>query len=482
MSDSETQPGGPVLEFERQPVPQAKLKGLRSFLGLYAGEHVAGTEFMIGPLFLAAGVSVFDLLVGLLVGNLLAVACWTFICAPIATRVRLTLYYQLEKICGVRLVILYNLANGILFCFLAGAMVTVSATAVGVPFAMTMPGLNDWLPNSVTWVIAVLVVGAIIALVAAMGYDAVARVANIAAPWMILVFLACGIVALPQLGVRSLADFWSVAADRIWTGGDPLPGQVKFTFWHVMFFAWFCNAAMHMGMADLTIFRYARKWQYGACSAAGMFVGHYMAWISASLLYALLLARSAWTHASSTDPPAVAPGPMAYEAVGIAGLICVIVAGWTTANPTIYRAGLAFQAILPRSSRFVVTLIAGGIATIAALFPALAMKLLGFVGLYGTILMPMGAIIFVDFYLLERWGLKANYAELARSTFNLAAGGAWFLALLVCALLNRWAGVQIYFLALPGWIIAGSIYLALSLIVQRSARPALAGITLTHST
>jgi purine-cytosine permease-like protein len=331
---------------------------------------------------------------------------------------------------------------------------------------MTMPGLNDWLPNSVTWVVAVLVVGAIIAFVAAKGYDSVAHVANIAAPWMILVFLACGIVALPQLGVHSLRDVWSVASARIWTGGEPLPGQVKFTFWHVMFFAWFCNAAMHLGMADLSIFRYARKWQYGASSAAGMLVGHYMAWISASLLYALLLSRSGWTHASLADPPAVAPGPLAYEAVGVAGLICVVVAGWTTANPTIYRAGLAFQAILPRSSRFTVTLIAGAIATLAALFPALAMKLLGFVGLYGTILMPMGAILFVDFYLLERFGLRSNYAERSHSSFNLAAGSAWSLALLACALLNQLAGVQVYFLALPGWIMAGLFYVLLSRVLQ----------------
>jgi purine-cytosine permease-like protein len=469
MSDhSKNLPLGQVDEFERRPVPEKSLKGLKSFLGMYAGEHVAGTEFMIGPLFLAAGVSAFDLLVGLLVGNLLAVASWTLVCAPIATKLRLTLYYKLEKICGVQLVTLYNLANGILFCFLAGAMITVSATAVGVPFNMTMPGLNDWFPNSLAWVLAVLAVGTVISIVAAKGYDAVSRVANVAAPWMILIFLACGIVALPKLGVESLGEFWSVAKDRIWTGGEPLPGQIKFTFWHVMFFAWFCNAAMHMGMADLSIFRYAKKWQYGASSGAGMFVGHYMAWISASMLYALQLARSGWSHGSAIDPPTVAPGPMAYEAVGVAGLICVVIAGWTTANPTIYRAGLAFQAILPKSSRVSVTLIAGAIATIAALFPALAMKLLGFVGLYGTILMPMGALIFVDFYLLERFGLQSDYADKSRSKFYWAAAAAWFLALFLCALLNRFAGVQVFFLALPGWIMAGSFYFLFSKISQRS--------------
>src|SRR3990172_4230028 len=119
-------------EYERERVPDRALLGFKSFVGMYAGEHCAGTELMIGPLFVAAGVSAFDLVVGLLLGNLLAVLSWTFLTAPIATRARLTLYYQLKQICGRKLVTLYNLANGVMFCFLAGAMITVSATAVGV--------------------------------------------------------------------------------------------------------------------------------------------------------------------------------------------------------------------------------------------------------------------------------------------------------------------------------------------------------------
>ena len=85
-----------VNEYEREPVPRQDWKGWKSFLGMYAGEHTAGTEFMIGPLFLTAGVSAFDLIVGLLVGNLLAVLSWRYICVPISTDVRLTLYYKLE--------------------------------------------------------------------------------------------------------------------------------------------------------------------------------------------------------------------------------------------------------------------------------------------------------------------------------------------------------------------------------------------------
>ncbi len=449
-----------VNEYEREPVPERARLGLGSFVGQYAGEHTAGTELMIGPLFVAAGVSAFDLVAGLLVGNLLSVLSWTFMTAPIATRVRLTLYYQLEKICGRQLVTIYNAANGLMFCFLAGAMVTVAATAVGVWFGFAMPELNDLYPNSVGWVLAVAACGVAMSIVAAYGYAYVARVANLASPWMVLVFVAYGLVGLRQLGVDSIGGFWTSAREVVWTGGAPLPGQTKFTFWHIMFFAWFCNMAMHIGMADLTVFRYARKSWYGVSTASGMYLGHFIAWIAASILYVVQL---------RTDPgnTAVLPGPLAYRACGIAGLLCVIVACWTTANPTIYRAGLAFQAIAPRSSRYVVTLATGLLATIAGMFPAIAMKLLDFVALYGMLLMPMGAIVFVDFWLSRRFGFMSNYAERAGLGVNWAAAMTWLVTLAGCVALVNLAGVQIYFVSLPGWFLAALLYIGLSRMVQR---------------
>ncbi len=467
MADDELEPPS---EFEREPVPPRALLGFKSFIGMYAGEHTAGTELMIGPLFVAHGVSAFDVIVGLLLGNLLAVLSWTWLTAPIATRRRLTLYYQLEKICGRNLVTLYNLANGIMFCFLAGAMVTVSATAVGVWIDFPMPGLNDVYPNSLGWVLSVLGIGAAIAVVAAYGYETVAKIANIAAPWMVVVFVAFGLVGFRQFmdvtgaQIRSFDDFWQLASDVIWKGGEPLPGRVKFTFWHVMFFAWFCNMAMHVGMSDLSVFRFARKSWYGIASASGMFLGHFLAWIAASILYAYQV------HLDPGDTN-VLPGPLAYRACGLTGLICVVIAGWTTANPTIYRAGLAFQAIRPQASRFAVTLLTGMLAAVAGMFPAIAMKLLDFVALYGMLLMPMGAVIFIDFWLLRKFGLHSDYAERSRATFNWAAGLTWFLTLGTCYCLVQFAGVQIFFVSLPGWFVAAVLYIVLSKLYQRPTRP-----------
>ena len=437
-------------EFEREPVPAGALKGFSSFWGMYAGEHTAGTEFMIGPLFVAWGANAFDLIVGLLLGNLLAVLCWRFLTAEIATHERLTLYYQLEKICGRGLVTLYNFFNGVLFCFLAGAMVTVSATAVGVPFGDTikMPQFTDTMPTGVAWVLACVVIGLAMTVVAVRGYSVVARVGHISAPWMFLVFVACGLV---MLGKLHTTDLWSLLQPAE-------AGPAKVGFWGIVCFSWFCNSAMHLGMSDLSVLRFARKPGYGWASAVGMFLGHYVAWICAALLLVY------WVREKGVDPmTGMAPGPMVYDAVGWTGLICVVIAGWTTANPTIYRAGLAFQGMFPAMSRTLATVIAGVVCTVASVFPAFAMKLLDFVGIYGTILAPVGAVIAVDFFLARRLGIPRYPAEASGSSFNAAVFLAWSISVAVAMGVLYWQpSIHSFFLPLPTWLACGGLYIMFS--------------------
>jgi purine-cytosine permease-like protein len=266
---------------------------------------------------------------------------------------------------------------------------------------------------------------------------------------MLAVFVASAVAVLQQLGVSSFGEFWLVANERIWTG-VPLEGQSKFTFWHVMFFAWFCNMAMHIGMADLTILRYARHWTYGFLSAFGMFLGHFVAWVASGILCAAALGE-------------IAPGPIAYMGIGVTGAIAVVVAGWTTANPTLYRAGLALQTATPNWKRWKVTVAAGAVTTTAAIFPALMMQLLDFVALYGLILMPMGVVIFADFWLLPRMGLQSHFAELHGLRFSWPAALTWTGTLAVCAFLP----MEIFFLGLPGWFLAVGFYVLFCYIQQQ---------------
>ena len=459
MSEKQSSGG----EYEREPVPDGALLGAGKFWGMYAGEHAAGTEFMIGPLFLAAVASLQDLILGLLLGNILAVLTWRYLVVPIAISKRLTLYYQLERIAGGSLVKLYNVVNGILFCFLAGAMVTVSASAVGIPF-----GIHYQVPEATfalgapSFTGLVILVGFVMAIVAAAGYEMVARVANIAAPWMIAIFAACGIISLVQMDVTSLAvfsegKFWSDAIAFV----QAREGAQEFGFWKIVTFAWLCNGAMHFGMADLSIFRFARSASSGWAPSIGMFLGHYMAWICAALLLAAQIKLSQDSSAN--------PGALAWGALGWTGILCVVIAGWTTANPTIYRAGLAFQGVLPRSSRTAMTLLAGAVATLAGAFPNLSAQLLGFVGTYGTILGPMGAVIFVDFYLMKKFGLNAEYAMHSGTSFSIAVLVAWLLPVAVGLYLIFWQGIFAAYAVIPAWCVCGIIYLLLSKITQKQS-------------
>ncbi|MBL8212669.1 MAG: hypothetical protein JNK87_18285, partial [Bryobacterales bacterium] len=257
---------------------------------------------------------------------------------------------------------------------------------------------------------------------------------------------------LPALGVKpDLSNFWEVAETKIWTG-VPSAGYTKFDFWHVVFFAWFANLAMHIGLSDMAIFRYAPNWKYGLASACGMFPGHFLAWICSGVMVAGINRE-------------MNPGLMAYTAAGPAGLAAVAIAGWTTANPTLYRAGLALQSITPNWPRWKVTTYAGIVTSILACSPVFFMKLLDYVAIYGLVLMPIGAVVFAEHWLIPRIGVKQYRAEYLGRSWNWSAAITWVGTLVICFLLP----VELFFKWLPGWFIAVGLYLLLSKLERVSA-------------
>lgn len=300
-------------------------------------------------------------------------------------------------------------------------------------------------------------VGAVIAVVATFGFEIVAKFSALFAPWMPLIFLAAGLSVLPQLGVTGIDNFWEIANSKIWTG-VPLEGQTKYTFWHVMIFAWLCNNAMHIGLSDMSIYRYAKKASYGLASAFGMFIGHFMAWVASGILCAYALSLG------NMNP---SPGTIAFLGAGIAGLICVVAAGWTTANPTIYRAGLAVQALMPSMKRWKVTIIVGIVATCLACFPAIVSKLDQYLGIYALVAAPVGAVVLMDIFLFPKMGLISNFAEYKGLKFNFVVAFTWVISMLAGYGLYVYFNADFYFfVALPSWIIAAMIYTALSYVQQ----------------
>jgi hypothetical protein len=126
------------------------------------------------------------------VGNLLAVLSWTL--SPRDRHaVRLSSTTTSKRSAGAAGGALHTV-NGVMFTIQAGAMITVSATVLGVFFRFRMPELSDTLPTGFGWIAAVVMTGVLFSVVAAKGYRVVAAFANLVAPLMVVMFVVFGVV------------------------------------------------------------------------------------------------------------------------------------------------------------------------------------------------------------------------------------------------------------------------------------------------
>ena len=449
------------MDEEQLPIPRHKLHGWLHFLGIYAGEHVAATEFVIGATFVALGATTHDILLGLLIGNILAILSWTLITSPIAVDTRLSLYTYLNKIAGDSMTKLYNWANVAIFTVISAAMITVSSTAVR--FLFDIPAQLNWYPTNAWFVLIVLFVGAIVVFVAMYGFNAVADFSSICAPWLFVMFTCGSLVLFPELtnavvGHTTLAgwdEFLLIGDQSIWTGvnsdGEPGIGLLE-----VIGFAWAANTLTHFGLIDMALFRYSKKKIYGLTTSSGMLFGHYIAWISAGIMgagAAVLLGKTIVE---------LDPGDVAYYALGGSGFVIVIVAGWTTANANLYRAGLAAQAIFTNYSRQRTTLVVGICTVIIACFPFVFTKILPLLTYAGLLVVPVGGIVFAEHVLFPKLGMTRYWLGYRGLNHSTPAVASWAVGLIFGFGLNALDVISFYYLFLPTWIVTMAVYILLA--------------------
>lgn len=446
---------------EQLPIADHKLHGWTHILGLYAGEHVAATEFVIGATFVALGAKTMDIIWGLLIGNILAVLSWTLITSPIAVETRMSLYTYLNKIAGDSMTKLYNWANVLIFTVISAAMITVSSTAVR--FAFNIPAQLNWYPTNAWFVLVVIAVGLIVVLIAMYGFNAVSEFSSICAPWLFVMFTSGALILLPALSNEVLGttvltdwrDFLTIGDSSIWTGIDSTGGP-GIGLLEVIGFAWAANTITHFGLIDMALLRYAKKKSYGLATSSGMLFGHFIAWIAAGIMgagTAVLLKKSI------VD---LDPGDVAYYALGLSGFVIVIVAGWTTANANLYRAGLAAQAIFSKRSRKQTTMAVGIVTVVVACFPFVFTQMLPLLTYAGLLVVPVGAIVFAEHVIFPRIGLTRYWASYRQLTHSIPAVASWGLGLVFGFGLNALNVMSFYYLFIPTWIFTIALYTLLA--------------------
>jgi purine-cytosine permease-like protein len=446
---------------EQLPVPGYKLHGWKHFAGLYAGEHVAATEFVIGATFVALGAKTVDILLGLLIGNLLAVLSWTLITSPIAVETRLSLYAYLNKIAGDTMSKLYDWANVIIFTVISAAMVTVSSSAVR--FAFNIPAQLNWYPTNLWFVLIVILVGIVVVMVSIYGFDAVSKFSNLCAPWLFTMFISGALVLLPALSLdvlgstlpNSWGEFLTIGNQNIWTGQNAI-GEPGLGLFEVIGFAWAANTITHFGLIDMALLRFAKKKSYGLATSTGMLFGHYIAWVSAGIMGA---GTAVIVSKSITE---LDPGDVAYYALGWSGFIIVIVAGWTTAITNLYRAGLAAQSVFTKVSRARTTTIVGGIMVVVACFPFVFTQILPLLTYAGLLVVPVGAIVFAEHQIFPKIGLTRYWFYYQKKRKSIPAISSWVIGLIFGFGLNALDLISFYYLFFPTWVLTLVVYTLLS--------------------
>lgn len=438
------------------PVADQEQSDIGNFVGLYGGEHIAATEFVIGATLVQYGCSASDILIGLAIGNILAMLTFTFLCATIATDTRLTLYTYLQRILGPKLQRVYNLVWGIGFSALGAAGICISATAVRRIF--NIPIQLEWYPTNIKFVLIVLVLGGVITMIAANGFSAVAKFASTCVPWMITLFLLGIICVVPQLvaatgfEMGSAGDLFQLLNQHVWVARESDGGLGII---HVIGFAWTCNVAWHFALNDMSILRYAKNYKYGFASGVGMFIGHFFAWVSAGIMGAtasILL---------STDLSVLDSGEVTFAVLGYSGLLAVIIAGWTTANPTFYRVTLALNTIFKNRTHKQMTYIAGILITVAACFPVVqrAADILTYLGLAVE---GIGAICIAEHYIFPKIGYTRYWNLYAKNDINKAALISWLISLLFVVVMVITRPFHQNFWFIPNYFVAMFSYIILA--------------------
>ncbi|MGB7448352.1 MAG: hypothetical protein WA892_04405, partial [Ornithinimicrobium sp.] len=153
----------------------------------------------------------------------------------------------------------------------------------------------------------------------------------------------------------------------------------------------------------------------------------------------------------------IEPGNVAFQALGYAGLVVVVVAGWTTANANLYRSGLAAQGVVPTLSRRKATLIIGVIVLVASAFPFVYRNYLIFITYSGITLVPVGGIIFASYWVLPRLGMTTFWAG-HKGVTNTPALLAWGITLALAACAVGFGLMPVYFAFVPAFILSIVLY------------------------
>lgn len=348
-------------------------------------------------------------------------------------------------------------------------MFLIAGTALCAGLDLPPPNSDDLIVSNFEVALVIILTGAFTTVVAAFGYKVVELVSYFLTLPM---FAALGYIVIKSVSELSSANGNASFADvssKVVYNGVASEGQEKLSFIGVVLLAFIQDQIVHLGMLDLTLLRFAKTANAGWMSAFGMYLGHYFLWIGAGFLFQ--------ANVAATGSEDILPGPAAWRVAGVPGLLAILFAGWSTANPFLYAGGLALKSAVSIvsdvdvSSR-TITAVMGVISTILALLPIVVNNFLQFLAFAGGIITPVGAVVFTDTFILPRMKLQSEYSfSKGRDcqTVNLADTLTWVIVTIISEVNIIWAVVPFYWTPVFAFPMAMVFYIGLGQVMLKES-------------
>ncbi len=361
---------GLLEDYGSKPVPEGEGKNWFQIGIVYWGSAICLPAFLIAGLI--AGPSTLSSAIGAFLIGALVLGAVSVLIGVIGARTRLSTGMTARFTFGTYGA---NILQILLFLGLWGWF--------GVQLGFMVSGLGDGglvfvLGNSVpVWLLKV-VGGILMTLTAMFGFKSIEKLSVVAIPLLLVIILAT--IYSVFSGDKSLAAVASMTSDQ----AMPMGVAVSIVISTYMVGALIAS--------DIT--RYAKS---KASGAGGMVFGMLIGFPVVLILGAIMVKGSGGEIDFSKVMLSNNSGFWAFLAV-----IAIILAAWTTNDNNLYSGALSLNAMFPKLSKWMITVVSGLVGTVLAIIGInTAAGFQSFLGLVAILIPPAASIMIIDYYLFQ---------------------------------------------------------------------------------
>jgi cytosine permease len=345
------------------PVPKEERTGWRAPLFNIMGCNVAISELMVGGA-LIAGLSLKGLVAVSVIGNLLLVLILS-IQGNIGCKEGLNTYVLAEGAFGKtggRFII------GIILAITNFGWFGIQAGVAGLSIQKIFPSLNI--------TVAVIVIGLLMMIVAALGFKVMAIFNYIAMP-PLLILMIWGLVRIVMHGQAgdmlnyvpknpiSITNGINMVVGLIIVGAAISPDYMRYA----------------RGLKDVVLI-----------GLIGYAIVSVFQQIAAGMIA---------MNAPASDTPWDITAILASQGFNWIAFVILLLAAWSTNLSNAYSGGLSLKVVLPQFSRTSMTIVAGIVGTILAAF-GIINKFSGFLSFLSMLVPPIAGVMWADYYILKK--------------------------------------------------------------------------------